>query len=166
MKGAQLDAEFKRLISRLPPSPERESLYKVIKTEADWVAEQLKKAEGARRALQALYRRGDYLENLKERKRAYKKIYEFEGQTVVFFFEFQITEDNNLTSNGSVIWPIMWGPYIGTFTMGYDVGDKKQRYTERRSDWQRHSVSLSGTRGSIATTLWCHIRMSSRADTR
>jgi hypothetical protein len=55
----------------------------------------------------------------------------FEAHTAAFNFEFEITEDNNLSSTGSVTWPAVLGALPGAFTMGYDVGDKRQRLAKR-----------------------------------
>ena len=60
-----------------------------------------------------------------------KEIDSFESHTAVFQFELEVTEDNNLSSTGSVAWPAVLNGLAGSFTIGYDVGDKRQRLAKR-----------------------------------
>lgn len=64
----------------------------------------------------------------KHKKTDLKQLLKYEGHVMVFSFKFLVTENNDATINGSVAWPIA----LGTFTLGFDVGDKKQRLADRR----------------------------------
>ncbi len=66
--------------------------------------------------------------DLNKQRATYAKIIDFERNKVTFQFIFEIQEDNNATSKGTFTWPIA----LGTFSLGYDVGDKKSRLSDRR----------------------------------
>ena len=72
------------------------------------------------------------LEEMRKGLKDFKSIILFEKNTAAFQFEFLITEDNNVSSTASAVWPITLGAFVGTFTLGYDVGDKRQRLAERK----------------------------------
>lgn len=59
---------------------------------------------------------------------SYKDVIAFEGNNAVFQFIFQVTENNNATSRGTITWPIV----PGVITLGYDVGDKRKRASDRQ----------------------------------
>lgn len=72
------------------------------------------------------------LKTLREhRVRHYKDISSFESQTAALNFQFTITVNKDATSKGSLKWPIAILPWTGTAMIGYDVGDKKQRLSDR-----------------------------------
>jgi hypothetical protein len=52
----------------------------------------------------------------------------FQGHKAFFEFIFEVTEDNNASSEGKITWPIT----MGVITLGYDVGDTKQRMSNRK----------------------------------
>jgi hypothetical protein len=58
---------------------------------------------------------------------AYKNVNDFVRTGIVFNFRFKITENNDLTGKGAITWPV----HMGTLTLGYDVGDKRQRVGDR-----------------------------------
>ena len=58
----------------------------------------------------------------------YAEVMAFDNNKATFQFIFQIWENNNATSTGTVTWPIT----PGVITLGYSVGDKKQRATDRQ----------------------------------
>ena len=63
-----------------------------------------------------------------DKNKGYKAVVDFESNNAVFQFMFQITENNNATSTGTITWPID----IGVITLGYGVGDKRQRMSDRQ----------------------------------
>jgi hypothetical protein len=82
--------------------------------------------------LQALWANVRALEkekaDLESESRNFAGVIGFRDTTAVFEFVFTVTENNNLTSTGTVTWPIT----IGVITLGYDVGDKKTRESDRK----------------------------------
>jgi hypothetical protein len=57
-----------------------------------------------------------------------KEVADFEGNKATFQFVFQIQEDDGSGVKGSIVWPVA----LGTFTLGYDVGDKRTRFSDRK----------------------------------
>lgn len=68
------------------------------------------------------------LEAEAEQLKAYKDLIAFEGNNAVFQFVFTITENNNASSEGTITWPIT----LGSITLGYDIGDTRQRKSDRQ----------------------------------
>lgn len=69
----------------------------------------------------------------------------FESHLMVFQFQFQITENNNAAvSAGSAVWPIA----LGTFTLGFETGERKKRVAVR-------NVKLAQTFGELLFMLDC-----------
>jgi hypothetical protein len=65
---------------------------------------------------------------LDKREKRFGDIIAFLGNNALMQFKFQVTENNNATSRGMVTWPID----IGIITLGYAVGDKRIRESDRQ----------------------------------
>jgi hypothetical protein len=51
----------------------------------------------------------------------------FATSNLAMQFRFEITEDDNGTADGSIVWPVA----LGTITLGYNAGKEKKRFSER-----------------------------------
>lgn len=134
VQSLQIVQALQRVADSKATLDEKFTAVEALQAEKVRITKDQGKIEKARQVLQEVYRANAYLELLRARvkAKAYNEVNTFEDHKIVFTFEFQITENNNATSKGTVTWPILLGAFAGTFTMGYDVGDKKQRYTERK----------------------------------
>ena len=52
---------------------------------------------------------------------------DFENTIMKLTFRFEITENNDATVDGTIVWPI----HMGSFTLGFDAGNKQERKTRR-----------------------------------
>lgn len=57
----------------------------------------------------------------------FSRYYAFATTNVALQFRFQITENNNGSGAGSIVWPVA----LGTVTLGYSAGKTKSRLSER-----------------------------------
>jgi uncharacterized protein YukE len=64
----------------------------------------------------------------RRREKRFEPVIAFESNNAAFQFVFQVTENNNATSKGTITWPIV----PGVITLGYDVGDKRRRESDRQ----------------------------------
>jgi hypothetical protein len=57
----------------------------------------------------------------------FSRYHAFATTNLAMQFRFQITEDDNGSADGSIVWPVA----IGTITLGYTAGKEKKRFSER-----------------------------------
>lgn len=57
----------------------------------------------------------------------FAKYYAFTTTNMAMQFRFQITEDDNGSAEGSIVWPVA----LGSITLGYSAGKEKKRFSER-----------------------------------
>lgn len=114
--------------------PEDEDLQNEVLNRLEAETKQLAvQLEIVRRAEAALQRKTTHENALKTARAELGKggsledFVRFQNHTAVFEFEFEVTETNNATSDGTITWPIT----LGVITLSFDVGDNKSRANKR-----------------------------------
>lgn len=133
LKQAQNEQARARIQKSNQDDDDKNRALQVLHKEKDWIDQQRGNVNAATIILRDLDRLGKIYKAVAAELAAkrFEEVIAFEAHTAAFHFEFEITEDNNLSSTGSVTWPVVLGALAGTFTMGYDVGDKRQRLAKR-----------------------------------
>jgi hypothetical protein len=155
LQAAQIELARARLASK-PNDAEK----KVLDAEEKRIRVQINNWDAAVTALTDVTTLDDEIKDLKDKRgKKYKELIEFEGHSAVFLFDFEVSEDNNLSSTGSVAWPAVLAGIPGSFTMGYDVGDKRQRLAKRTvklaATFDEFVVSLADRRDGNQPKLDC-----------
>ena len=147
MHEDQIKHALARIKASNQQSEEKDLAKKALDREDYRVDQQIENISIAIKILREIKLTNANLEALRAERsgKRYRDIVEFEGHNAVFQFDFEITENNNLSSQGSVVWPILLGGLGGTFTMGYDVGDKRERLAKR-------TVKLAASFGELASS--------------
>jgi hypothetical protein len=133
-----------RIAASSQATEEKDSANAALDAENGRIARQIANYTAASKALDDKPGAEKEMDDLrKERRKKFGDLIDFNNNSAVFQFEFEVTEDNNATSTGSFIWPVVLGGLPGSFTMGYDVGDKRQRQAKR-------TVKLASTFDELA----------------
>jgi hypothetical protein len=111
-----------------PGQETRDNLLKTLRQEARQLDRQHGRLVAIGRLFTEATNANKELETALENRKPLEDITDFEGNNAVFQFVFQVTENNDASSNGTITWPIT----PGVITLGYSVGDKKRRASDRQ----------------------------------
>lgn len=133
LRARQLDEQY-RLALVTKKGNELETILELIRDKLGRLVEEKKNIEKKAsevKKLQVLIGNLKELEKNKIKGGQFYDLVKFESKTATFQFTFTVTENNDATSDGMITWPIVVGNLPGAFTIGYDVGEKKQRKAKR-----------------------------------
>lgn len=131
LRGAQIDLALEKVVASSHSEKEAELAKNALTIEKSMVEEQARNWNSSYKALLAIADKQEEISKEQKKLKPYDDVIGFEVHAVVFQFELEVTEDNNLSSTGSVSWPAVMNGFAGSITLGYDVGDKRQRLAKR-----------------------------------
>lgn len=131
LRSAQIDLALEKNKTSAQ-TPEEEKLAQgALTIEKQLVRAQARNLVNSIKAWRAIDKWNDEIAEERKKLKPFSDVIRFEGHAAVFQFELEVTEDNNLSSTGSVAWPTLLNGLAGSFTVGYDLGDKRQRLAKR-----------------------------------
>lgn len=127
----QVLQKISKLESELVAAPDdqhRKNMLETLKNEAIQLDRQYRRLVEVGQLFVAATRAGAGLAQLRKERRRFKEVIDFEGNAAVFQFVFQVTENNNGSTAGTITWPIT----TGVITLGYGAGEKRKRSSDRQ----------------------------------